>query len=234
MRDNEDMDEEIAQSEPASSAYDDSMLSSQTLSLRSQLDPKLSQMLQGAWFAILGARHVDSFSQAANSARELMEKAPQFIPDTPVKQGSKKLNDEVKTLHEAWKIIRAADWSADHPWQGTNIDESLSGWLVQAETFFDDYSKSHQSRNKQIEITIAALDKSGQNLPENLMAARVKQWSNLREYFLAICHHGKDGKLDEFKAKLGELEAFLLDLIHPEPIPLLDELDALISEGETP
>lgn len=227
------MTEGLTQDEPGNSDFDESMLPSQTLLLVGQLDAKLSQMLQGAWFAILGPRHVDSFSQAANSARELMEKAPQFIPDVPIQQGSKSLKEDVKALHEAWKLIKTGGWSDEHPWQGKGIDDALDGWLIKADAFFEEFATSHQTRREQMTITIQALDKSGQALPENLMAARVKQWDNLREYFLAICHHGKEGELEEFKAKLAELEAFLLMLIHPEPIPLLDELDDLIAEGES-
>jgi hypothetical protein len=207
-------------------------LPSQTLSLANQLDPKLAQMLRGAWFAVIGSRHEDSFSQAANSARELIEKAPQYIPEAPIEQHKYVLNEEVKALQEAWSVIRAANWSPDHPWDGKNIDPSLSSWLNKAEEFFDKYSKSHPGRRKEIEVTIQALDKSGQTLPENLMAVKVKQWIDLREYFLAICHHRKEGEIEEFRSRLEELESFLLALIHPEPIPVLEELDELITEGE--
>jgi hypothetical protein len=211
------MSEDISGASPSSNPYDESLLPSQTLSLANQLDPKLAQMLRGAWFAVIGSRHEDSFSQAANSARELIEKAPQYIPEAPIEQHKYVLNEEVKALQEAWSVIRAANWSPDHPWDGKNIDPSLSSWLNKAEEFFDKYSKSHPGRRKEIEVTIQALDKSGQTLPENLMA---------------ICHHRKEGEIEEFRSRLEELESFLLALIHPEPIPVLEELDELITEGE--
>jgi hypothetical protein len=211
------------------------VLSSQTLLLISQLETKekrLAQMLQGAWFAILDIQSPESVVQAAHSVRELMEKAPIWIKEVPVQQGSKKLKEEVKALHEAWKIIKSGNWSSTPPWNG-DIDKPLGDWLIKAGDFFDYFSNNHQTRNEQMAEAIKALDQSGRPLPQNLIAEKVKDWSTLNEYFQAIAHHSTSADSGNFQTNLSELESFLLDLLHPEPIPLMDELDNLISEGES-
>ncbi len=211
-----------------------SALSSQTLLLAGQLEARekrLAQMLRGAWFAVLDTRYPESATHAGHSARELMEKAPIWLPEVPVRQGTKRLKDDVRLLQEVWNVIKAGSWPGNPAWEGS-IDQPLKGWLEKADQFFDDFSKSHQTRKDQISEAIKALDKSGQPLPQNLIIEKVREWDKLREYFLAIAHHNKTADRQECQTRLGELEAFLLALIHPEPIPIMDEIDALISEGE--
>lgn len=230
------MDEGLSKAQASEAVTDDaSALSSQTLLLIGQLELKekrLSQMLQGAWFAAQNDRHPETATHAAHSARELMEKAPIWLPDVPVQQGTKRLTDDVRILHEAWKIIKNGSWPGDPVWEGA-IDGALCSWLKQADAFFDDFAQSHQTRKEQIGEAIKALDRSRQQLPGNLIADKVRDWDKLREYFVAVAHHNKVADRGELQENLAKLEEFLLALIYPRPIPMMDEIDALISEGES-
>lgn len=216
-------------------ARDESFLSTQTLLLLEALnekDERLGQMLYGVWYAVNDTKNPESFPHAAHSVRELMEKAPIYMPDVPVKQSGNKLSEDVRALHEAWKIIKTGAWKSAPPWNGS-IDSTLESWLGKAETFFDDYSKNHETRKQQVAKAITALDSSGQPLPAKLIEIRVKEWGDLSQYFIKIAHHGSVADSAEFELQVQLLEEFLLSLIHPEPIPVMDELDALIAEGES-
>lgn len=217
------------------STQENSFLSTQTLLLLEALnekDERLGKMLYGAWYIVNDTKNPEAYSQASHSIRELMEKAPIYMPDVPVKQSSNKLSEDVRVLHGAWKIIKSGAWKSTPPWKGF-IDDTLEGWLSKAETFFGDYSKNHETRRQQVAKAITALDKSGQPLPAKLIEIRVKEWGGLSQYFMKIAHHGSVTDSLEFKLNVQLLEEFLLSLMHPQPIPIMDELDALIAEGES-
>lgn len=58
----------------------------------------------------------------------------------------------------------------------------------------------------------------------------------LRKDFVEISHHSSEHKtigIEEMKLKIGEMENVLLDLFSPQPIEDLDELDALMAQGES-
>jgi len=214
---------------------DDSFLSTQTLLLLEALNEKdelLGRMLYGSWYSVNDTKNPEAYPQAAHSIRELMEKAPDLIPDVPVKQGTGSLSEDVRVLHEAWKIIKSGAWKSAPPWKGS-IDNTLESWLGKAETFFEDFGKNHETRKQQVAKAITALDKSGQPLPAKLIEIRVKEWGELSKYFMKIAHHGAVADPAEFELEVQLLEEFLLSLIHPQPIPVMDELDALIAEGES-
>ncbi len=209
-----------------------SSLSDQTRQLYRVLaekDEGLPQMLYGIWEAANKGSD-ESLAQAAHSARELMEKAPAKIPDVPVSQGSGNLANDVRVLQEAWRSVKADNPNCP-PWAG-DINSSLGGWLEKAEVFFEDFSNSHQIRAQQIQLTITSLDQSGQSLPSSLVDEKVREWNNLRQYFIKVAHHNKKTDDESLRQKVTELEVFLLNLLYPKPIQDMDEIDALIAEGK--
>lgn len=90
------------------------------------------------------------------------------------------------------------------------------------------------SRKTQIIALIQAYNGSnGQQTPAQLLTTQLNILWTLRELFVSIAHHGKpDATIDEVKQAIVQFEECLLNLMSPEPIPDLDELDALIEEGE--
>lgn len=214
---------------------DISSFSPQTQQLHRVLSEKselLARMLHGAWIAISNTRNPESLVQAAHSIRELMEKAPIEIPEVPVQQGSGNLTDEVRALQSAWQQIKNSKWTESPPWIG-EIDSTLSGWLSKADDFFNSFNENHKTRTEQLVDALSSLDQAGNPLPPALVKEKVEEWKKLRQYFLSIAHHGRTGEYDEFTNNISDLEVFLLNLLYPQPIKDIDELDALISEGES-
>ena len=91
------------------------------------------------------------------------------------------------------------------------------------------------SRKMQIIAFIQAHSGSSwQRTPAQLLAAQLKILWDLRKSFVLIAHHHKpDTTIDEVRQAIVQFEECLLNLMSPEPIPDLDELDLLIERGES-
>lgn len=201
------------------------------LELLSEKSEELANMLKGAWVVLSTKDNPDMLPQVAHSMRELMEKAPIKLPSVPIVQGTKNLKNDVKELGDKWAImVKCRDETS--LWNG-EIDASLCSMLNEFSEFFDNFSTKYQPRNEQNSALIQALDGSGGHMPAQLLKAKLNQWNELREFFLSVAHHGKPNvTIEEVTEAVVILEAFLLDLMMPEPIPDLNELDSLIAEGE--
>lgn len=209
-------------------------LDSRTLRLLELLSEKsedLANMLKGAWVALNTTDNPDVLPQVAHSVRELMEKASIKLPDVPIEQGSNNLKNDVSVLNDKWSAM-AQGRQEISTWRG-EIDETLREILRDFDTFFADFSTKYQPRNEQNATLIQALDESEGQMPAHILSARLKQWNDIREFFLSAAHHGKPAvTADEVAQAVANLEEFLLDLISPEPIPDINALDILIAEGE--
>lgn len=202
------------------------------LELLSAKSKELASMLRGAWIVLSTTDNPDVLPQAAHSIRELMEKAPIKLPEVPVQQGSNTLKSDVMALGTKWAVVAQARQS-EVTWSG-EIDEPLRNILNDFGVFFSEFSSKYQPRNEQNSALIQALDGSGVQIPAQLLRTKLKQWNGLRDYFLSVAHHGKpNATREEVTEAIASLEEFLLNLISPEPIPELDELDKLIAEGES-
>ena len=222
-----ELEEEITQT-PVS--FDSRTL--RLLELLSDKSEELADMLRGAWPALNTGDNPDVLPQVAHSMRELMEKAAIKLPDVPVQQGTNNLKNDVKALGDKWHVVVRAR-RVEAMWEG-EIDVDLQTMLSDLNVFFSEFSTKYQPRNEQSSALIQALDGSGGRIPAQLLKMKLKQWNNLREYFLSVAHHGKpQTKREEVREAIVSLEDFLLNLMTPEPIPELNELDALISEGES-
>lgn len=186
---------------------------------------KIAQMLKGAWIALTDSKNPESYVHSAHSARELMQKAPQYLPDSPVLQGSGQLNGEVKKIHQSWGKLKIS-----YPWPKI-VDKQLSEWFTEVGKFFIFFDSNYQERRKQAIFLIKALDIGRPPLPNNLIGEKAKEWMELSDYFTKVAHHGVETNLSEMDLKLNLLEKILLDLRYPRPIPIMDEIDILISEG---
>ena len=201
------------------------------LELLTEKDQGLADMLKGAWVTLNTTDNPDMLPQVAHSMRELMEKAAIRLPNVPIEQGSNNLKNDVKALHEKWSVVMQGredilSWSGE-------IDQPLLNTLNDIDTFFTGFLTKYQPRNEQSSALIQALDGSGSQMPTQILNARLKQWNGLRELFLSVAHHGKPYiAVEGLTDAIVELEDFLLNLITPEPIPDLDDLDILMAEGE--
>lgn len=91
-----------------------------------------------------------------------------------------------------------------------------------------------KSRKDQIIALIRTYTASyGQQTPSQLLTTQLDILWSLRDFFVAVAHHGKpDVTIEEMRRAIVQFEECQLNLMHPEPIPDLAELDTLIAEGE--
>jgi len=69
--------------------------------------------------------------------------------------------------------------------------------------------------------------------PAQLVTAQIDALWPLRDFFMEVAHHNRPSvTVDEVRLAIINLEEALLNIISPQPIPDLDELDLLIAEGE--
>lgn len=90
------------------------------------------------------------------------------------------------------------------------------------------------TRKVQIIALIQAYNGSnGQQTPAQVLTTQLDILWELREFFVAVAHHGKpDATEDDLRQAIIQIEECLLNLMRPEPIPDLAQLDMLIAEGE--
>lgn len=220
------IDEQVSQS---AFSFDPRTLS--LIELLSDKSEPLANMLKGAWIALNTPDNPDMLPQVAHSMREIMEKASIMLPNVPIEQGSNNLKNDVKALDDKWQATvqikgNVSEWSNE-------VDDSVRELLTEFGTFFEGFSIKYQPRNEQNTALIQTLDSSGGQIPNHMLSARLKQWNDLRQFFLKVAHHGKlEVTIEEVTNAIVELEEFLLNLMSPEPIPDLAGLDSLIAEGE--
>lgn len=226
----ENIDEQFAQS---AVSYDSRTL--RLLELLSENSEDLANMLRGAWITLESSGNPDVLAQVAHSMRELMEKAHDHMVEVPVKMEGNGLKSAVISLTEKWttaiqgtKSISTSDWS------GT-VDSPFQKVLKSLGEFFTTFSAEHRPRSAQHKAVLSTLDGSGQPVPEAITKERLKLWSELDDFFKGVAHHQKITTIAELKAKIVNLEDFILDIKYPErsvPIDTLDMLDAIIAEGD--
>lgn len=69
--------------------------------------------------------------------------------------------------------------------------------------------------------------------PAQLLTTQLETLWPLRDFFVSVSHHNKpEVTVSEVREAIISLEECLLNLVSPEPIPDLDDLDLLIAEGE--
>ncbi len=90
-------------------------------------------------------------------------------------------------------------------------------------------------RRIQISILIVFFIGNGGQTSEQIIDAQTDAILELRQYFVEIAHHSSTRNtttIEEMKQKITEMEKILFNLVSPQPIEDLEELDALIAQGE--
>jgi len=89
-----------------------------------------------------------------------------------------------------------------------------------------------ETRRDQIRSLVATYVGNGGQTSEQILEAQTDDILSLRTYFQDVSHHRQETTIDEIKQKIIELENILFNFISPQPIEDLDELDALMAQGE--
>jgi hypothetical protein len=192
---------------------------------------RLSDMLKGAWIGLAqDEENPDKHAQVAHSVRELMEKAQKDLTTLPMQLNSGPLVGQIRNLSASWKV--AAIPITDTSWDGS-ITAKQKKMLVSIDTLLVDFDTKYPPTSEKRSALIQALDGSSAQIPQQIMTERDNVWKELSDYFIALAHHNTTTSTDDLRDKLIKVEQLLLDIMTPEVIPVLDDIDALIENVET-
>lgn len=93
-------------------------------------------------------------------------------------------------------------------------------------------SSEEATRREEFQIWVNGADPSSTPIAERTMDRLSLEWDSVREFFLAVCHHGKETDLEEFKDYLNRLENLILPRLRPSTFETQDILDQIIERGE--
>jgi hypothetical protein len=209
-------------------------LSGQSLALHRALIEKgdaLAGIYLGALRVLNGAGNPDAIAQAAHSLRELLDKLPKYF-DLPFNAHKERLGDKARALKGCWErtLKKTVARCQDGSWQGP-IDDALCEFLQSMEGFCQ-WQDDHMPRRKtETAHLLREMDQSGRRLPGRLEDWNVQYWTDIRDYFVAVCHHRPDANSADFKKWLDAFEVFLLNHLRPRTFEEHGVIDAILEEG---
>lgn len=168
------------------------------------------------------------FQLAAHAFRELISHCPE-LTGSPVifGDGMKQRLVPVKTAFAAMKRANMA--TSNLPGDSAEV----SGYLNDALEEFLDWAENNRSEaRKKTALLLSQLAGPGPALPSDVVVDDISGWMDSDGYFKLVAHHKKTAERDEFVGNLFIVENVLLRRMQPRPVADLDEIDALIEEGE--
>lgn len=186
-------------------------------------DAELSTNAPG--LPVSASRSGVSFSQQTLRLIALLEGSSQDLADM---------------LKGAWAVLESADNPDMLSQAGHSMREliekapfSIPGVPVLAASPSSRDRVPGETRRSQIQATIRTLAGNDGRISEQIVEAQSQVIMALRSYFMDdAAHHGRTTTIDEMRRSILELEDILLNLLSPESINDLDEIDDLIAQGE--
>jgi hypothetical protein len=225
---------ELGEPTPPTELVDEGGLSGQQLGFFRALaeqDGRIAGWYLGARITLLNTRNPERLQQAAHSLRELMDKLLPVL-GLPAEAEGGNLGDRFAAMTTRWE--RAKKQSRCHNdgvWSG-EIDDAARRGLTAVDEAIEWQRKNRPKRKETYRATIRALDVSRRPLPVWIEDTHVLLWDDLRDYFVKVCHHGRETDEDEFSAALHELERFVLDRLKPRTYAEQGTIDESIAEAE--
>lgn len=173
-------------------------------------DEEVAAWYRGALETLALGGHPDRFAQAAHGLREVMNRVNVLagVPSPPV--GS--LGYRFQRLAAAWKRGQErSDCYDENGWNGEIDDPARAAFRVVEETIVWQETFLPSRRESFIRAT-RTLDASGRTLPESEEDRLWRAWSETKEYFDAVAHHGKQTTDGDFRSELERLDGFILRL----------------------
>jgi hypothetical protein len=93
-------------------------------------------------------------------------------------------------------------------------------------------SSEEATRREAFQNWVDGSDPSSTPIAEKTIDRLSGEWDSVREFFLAVCHHGKETDLEEFNDYLDRLENLILPRLRPSTFETQDILDQIIERGE--
>lgn len=225
------MDKEVSTIPSDTSGLEDKQL--KVYRLLAEKSELLAGIYLGMAHASLSKNNPDYLSQAAHSARELIEKAPKELANLAINFKSGDIKEDARKWILPWNELKQkTQWSSSPPWQG-EIDANLASILTLIDDFSVTWKVSIAPPKDHYNKMINHLSPHIGALPSVATDKFSQEFSNLKGYFNAVCHHDVATTETMLLQRIGKLEDLLITLLNPEPIPDMDELELLIVEGET-
>ena len=185
-------------------------------------------MYIGALLVVRQRENPERLVLAAHDVRELMEKVPRCM-DIRIKP-EQSTAEKVSALEKEWQHLKPLCHSEDG---GTYaVPPPKVGFVRRIEEFFNWHALNATTRREQVRALLRKLDQTGRPVPGPIETHNARLWGTLRDYFVAIAHHGKETGEEEFLGYLYQLEIFLLDRLAPRTFEDTDAIDALLAEGQ--
>lgn len=199
----------------------------------SERGERLGAMYLGGLQVLQDAANPDRIAQSAHSMRELMEKIGELEPRAA--EGSRNTGSmksrafNLKSDFEKAKR-NSKEYSGElGGWEG--FDGHLRRFLGKVADFFDWIDSDRPLRRELLQRTMVRLDASGRTLPQPLLDRRYRDWKEMVDFFQNTSHHRSSPSLDQFRERIGELEAFLSTVLVPTTFDDLDAIDTLLKES---
>jgi hypothetical protein len=168
------------------------------------------------------------FQLAAHAFRELISHCSE-LTGAPVVYGDgmKQRLVPVKSAFAAMKrtSVGPPNLSGDSAVMSGSLSEALEEFLEWAEN-------NRPEARKKTALMLSQLAGPGPALPSDVVADDISGWMDSDSYFKLVAHHKRTAERDEFVGNLFIVENVLLRRMQPRPVTDLDEIDALIEEGE--
>jgi hypothetical protein len=174
----------------------------------------------------------DRLALAAHGLRELIEKIPRYW-DIPVRQREEKMGDKVQRLKPSWdSACRVSQCRQVNSWEG-EIDKPLQAFLDGVGSFFQWVEENRPRRKEAARNSIRAIDAAQAPPPPQLENENVREWEDIRDFFVNVAHHQSLGVTPEtFEERMLQLERFLLERLKPQTVEDFGIIDSIIQEGE--
>jgi hypothetical protein len=193
---------------------------------------ELANAYMGAIAVLKQTNNPDRVAQAANSLRNLMAAAPQFMDLSAPLKNRASLGDMAGAYSKKWRACQKKSKNhSDGKWEG-KIDPPLQKFLKHTEKFVAFYDDTHVTIIEKATIVVRHLDPLKDRLPHPLQKLRAKEWQEMYDFFTATLHRGvfpSDKELEGWAEALGR---FLLAGWRPQTAADQETLRKIIEEGE--
>jgi hypothetical protein len=181
-----------------------------------------------AAIVVLNDEHLpDRLSLAAHALRELLEKLPN---DAMAVDTGADLNTKVNELRKPWEDVVAEEQAQQGaPWSH-GVGKALRTFLDAVTNFFKARDAITTSRQEQAAAFLKTLEVSNVPLPADVQRRSAKEWMQMRRYFNNVAHHQGTPTVQEFQARVAQLEAFLSARLIPRPTADFERIDDLLKE----
>jgi hypothetical protein len=168
------------------------------------------------------------FQLAAHAFRELIDHCLSLTGGTVLYGDNMK--SRIVPVREAFDALGYANKLTPDP---TSTPSGISNALNEAlSKFFEWYDTNRPQKRIKTALLLTQLRGPGPALPSDVVNGEISSWMKSDEYFKKVAHSGCQAERDEFVGNLFAVEEILLRRMQPRPVSDLDEIDALIAEGE--